>query len=265
MKLAILFWFYKEPDICLNRLELIKKYNPQTKIFGLYGGDKKQVSIYKKKLGKYLDDFYLSPLHNKPKNWKWIHGDLMILEWYKSRGKKLKSWDSVIVIQWDALVLGNIKKQFPGLKKDQVFISGTRILDKTIEPRWHWTNPKHKERKNYLAYKKYIAENYNYTKKLFCSLFILQVFPRKFFDKWLTVKDNIVGMLEYKIPTYAEIFKIPFYKRDVGVWWFRKKDELGMVPLNARCVEIEDKYIKKELKKKKGFRIFHPYFNKWVE
>ena len=39
MKLAIVFWFYKEPDICRERLEFIKNKNPGLKIFGLYGGD----------------------------------------------------------------------------------------------------------------------------------------------------------------------------------------------------------------------------------
>jgi hypothetical protein len=43
MNLAILFWFYKEPEICRNRLKLLKVKNPNTQIFGLYGGpDKKQ-------------------------------------------------------------------------------------------------------------------------------------------------------------------------------------------------------------------------------
>jgi len=261
MKLAILFWFYKEPEICLNRLDLIKKHNPQAKIFGLYGGKKSEASNYQKKLGKYLDDFYLSPLHSKPSNWKWINGDLMIIEWYRDRGKKLKNWDSVIVIQWDALVLGNIKTQFPELKKDQIFISGTRVLDSYIESRWHWT--KTKERKNYLAFKKYIADNYNYTKKPLCSLFILQIFPRKFFDQWLTVKNKLIGMLEYKIPTYALIFKIPFYKKDLGVAWFAKNKNTQNTPLNAIPTEIEDNYIKKQLTKKKGFRIFHPYLKSW--
>jgi len=29
MKLAILFWFYKEQEICENRLKLLRKYNPE--------------------------------------------------------------------------------------------------------------------------------------------------------------------------------------------------------------------------------------------
>ena len=46
MELAILFWFYKEPEICLNRLKILKKYNPDLKIFGLFGGDIKEEKNY---------------------------------------------------------------------------------------------------------------------------------------------------------------------------------------------------------------------------
>jgi len=263
MKLAIIFWFYKEPEICLNRLKLIKKHNPNSKIFGLYGGDKKDVSKYKSKLGEYLDDFYITTLHNKSKEYKWIHGDLMILDWYQNRGINLEEWDSVAVVQWDALILGNIKKQLSGLKRGEIFISGTRILDNYIEGKWSWTKKGNKERKNYQKFREYVKKEYNYSNKLLCSLFIFQVFPKEFFDKWMTVENKEIGMLEYKIPTYAKIFGIPIYKHNLGVWWFNKKVKRGETPLNAREVEISQKLIKSELKKKDGFRIFHPYFKEW--
>jgi len=229
----------------------------------LYGGDKKDVSKYKFKLGEYLDNFYITTLHNKPKKYKWIHGDLMILDWYQNRGINLEGWDSVAVVQWDALILGNIKTQLPGLKRGEIFISGVRILDNYIEEKWSWTKKGSKERKNYQNFREYVKKEYDYSNKLLCSLFIFQVFPKEFFDKWMTVEDRGVGMLEYKIPTYAKIFGIPIYKHDLGVWWFNEKVKRGEAPLNAREVEISQKLIKSELKKEDGFRIFHPYFKEW--
>lgn len=47
MKLAILFWFYKEPQICKNHLELIRRYNATTPIYGLYGGEPEDADKYK--------------------------------------------------------------------------------------------------------------------------------------------------------------------------------------------------------------------------
>lgn len=263
MKLAILFWFYKEPEICLNRLELIKKHNPKLKIFGLFGGKRNEAKLYKNKLGKYLDNLYVSPYCSLKPKWKWLNGDLMILDWYQRRGQSLKDWDSVVITQWDALVLGNINKQFPGIKRDEVFISGSRVLDKNIEKRWHWTKPGGKERKNYLDFSRYILEKYNYKKKLLCSLFILQVFPRRFFDKWLSIENKEIGMLEYKLPTYTKIFGFPLYKKNLGVWWFNNKAYEGRTPLNAREIEIKKDFIEAELNRKNGYRIFHPYFKVW--
>jgi len=263
MKLAVLFWFYKEPKICLNHLELIKKYNPNIKIFGLYGGGRAEAKIYKNKLGRYLDEFYISSYCSKKSRWKWINGDLMILDWYKNQGRKLKKWDSVIVVQWDALVLGNIKKQLPGLRKDEIFVSGTRVLDKNIEKRWSWTRPRGKHRKDYLDFSKHILDEHGYKNKLLCSLFIVQIFSRRFFDKWLLLKNKKIGMLEYKIPTYARIFNIPIYKKNLGARWFNKKAYKGQTPLNARGIEIDDKFIRSELEKNNGYRIFHPYFKDW--
>ena len=263
MKLAVLFWFYKESDICKNRIKLIKKYNPKIKIFGLYGGDKQKSEYFKDKLKNYLDDFYISAHCDKHDGWKWVNGDLMILDWYSKQGRELKNWDSVAVVQWDALVLGNIKKQFLGMKKGEIFISGIRILDRYIEKKWNWTKPKSDERKNYLNFQKYIMKKYSYKNKLLCSLSIFQIFPKNFFNCWLTVKDKKIGMLEYKIPTYAKIFNIPIYKKDLGVWWFNKKAKRGETPLNARGVEVTKKLINSELNKKNGFRIFHPYFKIW--
>ncbi len=218
MKLAVLFWFYKEPEVCLNHLKLIKKHNPHIKIFGLYGGDQKQAKLYRTKLNKYLDKFYLSSLSGQARSWKWINGDLLILDWYQNQGRQLSGWDSVVVIQWDVLVLGNIKKQFPKLQKNELFISGLRLLDKNIEQQWHWTKARGKERRHYLSFSKYILEKYNYRQKLLCSLFIVQIFPRLFFGQWLLIENKELGMLEYKIPTYAKIFKVPIYKRNLGVW-----------------------------------------------
>lgn len=256
MNLAILFWFYKKPEICGNRLKLLKKYNPGLKIFGLYGGEKNKAGNYKKKLGGYLDDFYASPF--KGADWKWMNGDLMLLDWYEKRGKNLK-WDSVAVIQWDMLVFDSLLNQFSGIKKNEIFLSGLRILNKEIENKWDWTMPGRKERPNYLNFLNYARKNYNYAGNPLCCLFILQVFPKIFFEKYSAVANKKMGMLEYKIPIYTKIFNIPFYKKDLGVKWFEKTKK----PLNAIPEEINQKYIKKQLAKKNGYRIFHPYYKVW--
>lgn len=258
MNLSILFWFYKEPEICKNRLEILKKNNPSLKIYGLYGGGLKQVENFQKILGSLLDDFYVSPY--KDTDWKWINGDLMILDWYNKRGKNF-TWDSMAIIQWDMLIFDSLKNQFPNLDKDQIFLSGLKRLDKHTEESWDWTQTSGKERINYLAFLKYVKEKYGYNEDPpLCSLFIFEIFPRIFFEKYLEVENKEIGMLEYKIPIYAEIFKIPFYQKDLGVLW---DENYKQFPLNAIPKEIETSYINSELQNPKGWRIFHPYFKIW--
>ncbi len=258
MNLAVLFWFYKEPEVCENRLQLIKKYNSNLKIYGLFGGELSDTEIYKEKLGRYLDDFYVFD-SNKNVDWKWINGDLMILDWYNEKGRNL-NWDSIVVVQWDMLIFDSLLDQFSGINKNQIYLSGLRNLDKEIENEWDWTKPGEKERQNYLNFLKYVKKNYGYADDPpLCSLFILQVFPKIFFEKYLTVKNKEIGMLEYKIPIYAKIFRIPFYKKDLGTRW---NDDPK--PLNAIPEEISSDYIKEELIKKDGWRIFHPYYKIWL-
>lgn len=255
--LAVTFWFYKKPKLCLNRLRLIKKYNPSVKIFGLFGGNKQEAKKYQKYLAGYLDDFYTSPFTND--NWKWRHGDLMILDWYQNRGKGL-GWDSVIIIQWDALVFDSLSNQFPQLKKDQIFLSGLKKLDQKTEKRWWWTGRSKKERKIFLDFLRHVKNKYDYSGPMLCCLFILQIFPRSFFEKYLKTKDRELGFLEYKIPIYAQIFGHRFYKRDLGTFWRERQKDL---PLNALPKKIKKSYIEKELKKTDGWRIFHPYYKIW--
>ncbi len=81
-QLAILFWFYLELELCLNRLQLLRAFNRSAKIYGLYGGPPADADKYRVLLEPLLDDFYCSP--SKDKHWKWLHGDLMNLEWYTS-------------------------------------------------------------------------------------------------------------------------------------------------------------------------------------
>lgn len=263
MSLAILFWFYKDPEICINRLELIKKYNPNTKIYGLYGGPKAEKELYKDKLKPFLDDFYTSKTEDT--SWKWIHGDLVLLEWYENRGKSLE-WDSIAIVQWDMLIFTNLNNYFSDVKKGEVLLAGFQPLDKYTENNWSWTKSDYKgshnkERDNYLQFLDYVEKEYSYTDIPYCCQFIFEIFPKEFFSEYSNVKNKELGMLEYKIPIYAKIFGLNIIEKDLGVHWWQKDQET--LPLNADTREIKDKLIKEELEKENGWRIFHPYFKQW--
>lgn len=275
MKLAILFWFYKEPEICKNRLEILRQYNPTTPIYGLYGGDLASANEFNSDFSNYLDDVYIFS-ENKDSYWKWIQGDLMITHWYRERGKDLE-WDSIIVVQWDMLVFGAVEELFSMLKPDQILLSGLRPVAE-VEDDWQWVSPKISEmRQQYLKFLDYVHKVYDYRQSPLGCLFIVVCFPRIFLEKYSRVDESELGFLEYRIPIYAQIFDISFCENhSFNAWWvdvdpaFWAKNfvlrawisinlKLNPNPLNPAKRGISLIPIFCRLNTRKGARIFHPY------
>lgn len=263
--LAILYWFYKEPEVTKNHLELIRKYNPGRKIYGLFGGNIEEADAYRELLKGELDDFWTYPgTYGVDTRTKWIHGDLLLLDWYEKRGCNLE-WDSIAITQWDMLVLNDIANITPGLQKDQVFFSGYRDLDSAVENRWSWTKPDSDHRQDYENFREFVVGQHDYELPLKCCLFIYEVLARPFFDGYLSLKDKKLGMLEYKDPTLAHILGLSIYQHDVGVYWKDTRQDVLTSPLNAMSVPIEKDYVEAELAKADGWRLFHPYEHSWSE
>lgn len=275
MKLAILFWFYKEPEICQNRLQILRRYNPATPIYGLYGGDPGTVDIYISALSIYLDDFYAFS-ESKDSYWKWMNGDLVITDWYRERGKYME-WDSILIIQWDMLVFEAVDKVFSMLQPGEILLSGLRPIAE-VEKQWHWVSPLFpNQRQRYLEFLEYICKTYNYSMLPLGSLFIVVAFPKSFLDKYSKVEEPELGFLEYRIPIYAQIFGIPFCNNHpFEAWWidldqgFRFTNPVKRAlyslrlkfdpnPLNPAKREISLIPIYCHLISHKGARIFHPY------
>lgn len=275
MKIAVLFWFYKELEVCQNRLEILRQYNPTISIYGLYGGDLTSVDQYKSALSPYLDDFYAFS-ETQDSYWKWIQGDLMITQWYRDRGKDLE-WDTIAIVQWDMLVFGAVEQIFSMLKPGQMLLSGLRPIAE-VETDWQWTSPKIPDRRDqYLKFCKYIRETYGYKQNPLGCLFIVVAFPRTFLEQYSNVSEPELGFLEYRIPMYAQIFGTPFCENHpFQAWWvdidpvLRVKNPLKQAinslslrlnpnPLNPAKREISLIPIYRHLSTQTGARIFHPY------
>jgi hypothetical protein len=260
MKLAILFWFYKEPQICKNHLELIRRYNAITPIYVLYGGELEDADKYKLILGEYLDDFYVFT-QNKSSSWKWHLGDLLITDWYSQRGKDLL-WDTIIIIQWDMLIFGSVHELFSMLKKDSILLSGL-VPIKKIENRWTWTSTSiaPEIREQYLNFLNYVKQKYSYAQEPLGCVFIVVCFPRSFLEKYASVEQPELGFLEYRVPIYAQIFETPFCVdhpfqiAGSGDSTTSKNEET----LNAKRFDISLITIFKHLIDRNGARVFHPY------
>jgi hypothetical protein len=279
MKLAILFWFYKEPEICQNRLELIRQYNPTMPIYGVYGGDLATADRYKSQLDPFLDDFYTFPAE-RDANWKWLQGDLILTDWYRQRGKDLP-FDTVVVVQWDMLIFGAIEHLFAMLEPNQILLSGLRPIAQ-IEDNWHWVTPKLADlRLRYLQFLEHVSKVYNYQQAPMACLFIVACLPRIFLERYAAISQPELGFLEYRIPIYAQIFDIPICEHHpFEAWWIDVVPTFHAKGLMQRAINkfnlrfnprslhhtLDPKHsdislipIFRQLSMPTGDRIFHPY------
>lgn len=263
MRLAILFWFYKFPDICENRLKILRHYNPEIQIFGLYGGDPQLSNEFELRLKPYLNDFYTFAEDKSP-HWKWYHGDRMITHWFTQHGHNL-SWDTIFIAQWDMLVFANIETQLSCLRKGELLLSGLRPI-KEVDPWWWYIRPDSPERIEFESFIHYVKKEYNYQDEPLCSEFIVACLPRDFLFRYADIPNPELGFLEYKIPIYAQIFGIPLcIKHPHQPWWgddpSTRKATLFARALNSETHNIPLRVIDAHRIWPGGRRIFHPVFD----
>lgn len=260
MKLAILFWFYKDVELCENRLRLLRRHNPGARIYGLYGGETCRADEFQARLGSHLDDFYA--FHETgDSQWKWRNGDLMIAHWFRERGEHLP-WDAVFVAQWDMLIFDSLPKLFPTLREGEMLLSGLRPV-KEVEAWWWYLRDGSADRQEYLEFLEHVKARYGFTGAPLCCEFIVACLPRKFLERYSAISHPELGFLEYKIPIYAQIFGIPFCTdHPYSPWWAddpstRQTPPLARI-LNADTEAIPLRNVLTHLSRPGGARIFHP-------
>jgi hypothetical protein len=246
---AILFWFYGHEAVCRNRLRLLRALNP-----GVYGGD---AAAWPATLD--LDDLWTFP-DTRPAKWKWRKGDVLIASWHRDRGRHL-TWDRVVIVQWDLLLLEPIGRAFPELGAEVVSMSGVRPVAET-EAWWPQVNgDKRAEYDDLIALAR---STYGFDGDPLCALFITQVFPRAFLDAYASAPEPELGFLEYRVPTLAaalgfEVIADPRHP----VWW-RADPATRRVAARDRVLNgvghvTRTPTLARELLRAGGRRAFHPY------
>ena len=262
MKLAILFWFYKDFQLCAERVALLRRLNPKTPIYGLYGGPPPDLNEARRSVGGDLDDLWAYAA-DQESHWRWLHGDQLIAAWMRERGQALE-WDTVVVIQWDMLVLAPVDDIFAGLGPGEAVFSGHRPLDEVREW-WGWAGAQDGEKRAALArFEDRLAEDFDYQGPLWCCLFIVICLPRDFLARYAAYGPPEEGFLEYRMPTLARIWGTPV-RTDLGgrPWWgadpSTKTVSTRARALNAVGQEASLELVVAESRRPNGLRIFHPY------
>ena len=255
----ILFWFYKEFDVCRDRLLNVRKMNADVKVFALYGGDVSKSNEAQNAIIDLVDDFYAYPEERTPK-WKWKQGEQLIAAWHRDRGQYLE-WDTLFIMQWDMIILSPIGELFRHLEPGHVLFSGYTPL-KDVEAWWPWGQKNHSE---LIAFKNYLKNELSYTGELYACLFIIVCLPKAFLDNFIELGSPETGFLEYKMPTLANAFNIPVSNDNTFIPWWAANPDTKNAPwhektLNAVSESIPTSAILSELAKPNGKRIFHPVF-----
>ncbi len=257
-KLGVLFWFYRDLPVCRNRLDLLRRDNPHTPIFGLFGGDPADAPRFRDTLAPKLDDFWVFDRDVSSK-WKWLNGDLMLAAWFEARGRHL-DWEHVFVVQWDMLVLGRIDDLVPALAPDDVLLSAVLPVA-AIERTWVWARRGHEPA--YRAFVASIEAQYGAVEPMSC-VFVVACLPRRLLAAYADLRDPEIGYVEYRLPTLAKAVGLRLVEDDRFAAWRPADDTAGRPSrrqrfLNGARRSVLLPSVLAELTRRDGARVFHPY------
>jgi len=207
MKRAILFRFHKNFEVCQNHLELIRLFNPNISVYGLYGGLGKN---FKQAKQLKLDNIYNIPIDDW--YWKWLNGDLSIRWWFKDVGYKFK-FDMIHVFEWDMILLDSVNSYFRHIKKG-IAITNKQPMSK-IYNSWYWVAPK-RGRGEWLELKKIVKSKYKFISQPLAGIFGGVCLSRKFLERYLA--EERIGSLcndEVRTILYAQAYGMPV--QDTGM------------------------------------------------
>lgn len=252
---VVLFWFYKEIPLCLERIQHFKKLNPGVTIYGLYGGDVKSTDKLKD-INEELDHLYIYEKECTA-HWKWMNGDQMLVDWYRCIGFKL-NWKNVFILQWDLVMYQPLDFYIGEIKENQYFIPGVRDISE-VKAWWPWFRAESID-----SFKNYLSKTMDYRGSISCSLFICALLPRAFFEYFKEIDYPEDYFLEYKIPT---ILNAIGYEPFDAVWgapyWAEEliKDYVSVENRNLIAVghSIPIEVVKKNLNLNRH-SIFHPCY-----
>ena len=261
VQLGILFWFYRDVALCQNRLRLLRRRNPGTPIYGLYGGPRHEAS-------------HASALHSARSSTTsgatpatrtnggsgatatscWADGS--------SSAASGLQWDSVFLAQWDLVVVSPLAALLPPMEVGDMLISGVRPV-REVESWWQWTRGE--PRREYDAFLDHVASRYGPVDDPLCCQFIGLVAPRSFMARYSAIDEPELGFLEYKIPDLRAGLRHPARPRHVLPALVARRARHVAVPRAPRAwstrwpTPVRLPVMLYESRRPHGRRLFHPY------
>jgi hypothetical protein len=256
MKRIALFRYHNKPELCKNRLDLFWSFNPNIKVYGLYGGIEEEFFQYRKIFKDYFNDNYC--IRNKSNTWKWKNGDLAIRLWYKDFGHTL-DFDMLHILEWDLLILDSLESLYKDIPREGLGITGLVPIEK-IEKRWFWTRNED-QKAEWVALKDYVLENHCFSGPYMGSVAPGICIPRAFLESYSRVSVPDLCNDELRMTLFAQALGFKLYDTGFFKKWFSKKEWKNF---NCNEQSITEQNIMKQIQKTDGRRVFHPY-REWID
>lgn len=243
IKRIVLFKFHKEFEICKNRLEILRKFNPDIPIYGLYGGQRKDYKNAKKL------DIPISMIPSDDWYWKWRNGDLSLRWWYKQAGHKI-DFDMLHVFEWDLILFDSVENYFRDIKNG-IAMSNVQLLA-PIYDHWIWTAEK-LGRIEYLELIKLAKKKFKYRKKALAGNCGGLCLSKKFLEEYSRI-DEMPSLCndEVRLLLFAQCFNMKVRNLKIPSKKF----------FNADQNEVSPKEVLRAYKK--GVKLFHPVRQKLI-
>lgn len=251
MKRVIVFRFHKLPDICVERVSLLKRVNPSIDIFGLYGGERDELSTMQRALRPLLEDIF--SLAEYAPAWKWRFSDLALREWFISVGVHVP-FDVAHVVEWDLLLCRPLERMYSHIAGDSIGLTAIRPV-KDVASTYSFTaeEPFSLEWKKLLAWAK---STHSYAAEPLVCLGPGWCVPRLFLEAYSKFVVPEISIDELRLPLSAQLLGMRLSDTRLCRSWYLE-DELKV--FNTYKKEVLVSTVAQELAQPRGRRAFHPF------
>lgn len=250
MKRIIVFRFHKQPSICLERIQFLKRLNPAIEIFGLFGGNKEELPTAERLLGSSVSSIYSVAQHSP--FWKWRFSDLAFCEWFRNVGTNI-TFDVAHLIEWDLLLCQSLDRLYSHVPAAAVGLTAVRPV-KDLGSQWLPTaqEPFSLEWKQLFSWAK---EVHSYSAEPHACMGPGYCVPSAFLEAYSRLSMPEMSLDELRLPLASQLLDIPWTDTRLSrAWFFEGEHRI----FNTIKKEVAPATVAKELQQPRGRRAFHP-------
>ncbi|MDX1998281.1 MAG: hypothetical protein SF066_11230 [Thermoanaerobaculia bacterium] len=246
----VLLRCHRDPALCRERLALLGALAPEAARHAVFGGAEQDLAEFRQGLGDAVVSCVGVP--GRAQRWKWLHGDLVLLDWYRAHGRHLK-FDRLIFWEWDLLALAPLAELYRRVPAGAVAVTGLAPLDDVL-PRWSWSRSA-AWRRGWDDLRTQLQADHGFAGPYRASQGPGLCLPRAFLDRYAAAAPPAWAHDEVRLPAYAAALGFPL----VDTGWMRAwHDPAEAALFNCDSQDITPEVIAEQLAQPRGRRVFHP-------